>query len=95
MAVIAKWMCDRDNTMFDSKKDADAYDKMLELAENLTLLLQKHVPSANEKEAEEFGIFLAKNKDQLALACKGKIDELESMGISSKSDNVAQLAANG
>ncbi len=94
MAVIAKWMCDRDNSMFDSKKDADAYDKMLELAENLTLLLQKHVPSANEKEAEEFGIFLAQNKDQLALACKGKIDELESMGVSKSEDNVAQLAVN-
>ena len=94
MAVIAKWMCDRDNSMFDSKKDADAYDKMLELAENLTVLLQKHVPSADEKEAEEFGIFLAKNKDQLALACKGKIEELESMDSSDATNNVAQLAVN-
>ncbi len=94
MAVIAKWMCDRDNSMFDSKKDADAYDKMLELAENLTMLLQKHVPSADEKEAEEFGIFLARNKDQLALACKGKIEELESMGSGEDTDNVARLAVN-
>lgn len=94
MAVIAKWMCDRDNSMFDSKKDADAYDKILELAENLTLLLQNHVPSADEKEAEEFGIFLAKNKDQLALACKGKIEELESMGSVDDTNNIAQLAVN-
>lgn len=93
MAVIAKWMCDRDNSMFDNKKDADAYDKMLELAENLTELLQKHVPSANEKEAEEFGILLSKNKELLMQACKGKIEALDEM--TSGESNVTALAANG
>jgi len=40
MAVIPKWMCDRDNSMHDLKKDADAHDKMLELAEEFTALLE-------------------------------------------------------
>ncbi|WP_372749830.1 YebG family protein [Litorivivens sp.] len=93
MAVIAKWMCDRDNTMFDNKKDADAYDKMLELAEQLTELLLHHVPSADEKEAEEFGILLARNKELLIQASKGKIEVLAN--ISGEDSNVTTLAANG
>ncbi len=94
MAVVAKWMCDRDNTMFDSKKDADAYDKMLELAEGFTLLLQQHIPSVDEALAEDFGILLAKNKDAVALACKGKVEALEDLypGAESK---VTPIAAEG
>ncbi len=80
MAVVAKWMCDRDNTMFDSKKDADAYDKMLELAEQFSALLQREIPGVDDHKAEEFGILLAKNKDSLMLACKGKVDALEEIG---------------
>ena len=32
MAVIAVWKCDRDGTMFADKKEAEEYDKMLELS---------------------------------------------------------------
>ena len=72
MAVIPKWMCDRDNSMHDSKKDADAHDKMLELAEEFTALLEDKVKGIDEKQAEEFGLFLARNKDKVIRACKGK-----------------------
>ena len=34
MAVVAMWKCDRDDTMYESKKEADAHDKMLESAES-------------------------------------------------------------
>lgn len=51
MAVVAKWMCDRDNTMFDTKKEAEA-----------------------------FGIFLAKNKEAVVQACKGKPMVLAQIG---------------
>lgn len=79
MAVIAKWMCDRDNSMFDSKKEADAHDKMLELAEQIGALLQAKVSDISDKDAEEFGIFLARNKDTLAKAIKGQPEVLESL----------------
>ena len=72
MAVVAKWMCDRDNTMFDTKKEADIYDQMLELAEQFTALLEIHIPGIDEAKAEDFGIFLARNKDTVVQACKGK-----------------------
>ena len=77
MAVIAMWMCDRDKSMFTTKKEADAHDKMLELAEQFTLLVGKHLSGVKSKEAEEFGILLAQNKDLLVTACKGKPDVLE------------------
>lgn len=93
MAVVAKWMCDRDNTMFDSKKDADAYDKMLELAEQFTALLQREVPDVDDAKAENFGILLAKNKDVLVQACKGKVEALET--LSQEQDNNVHALAQG
>ncbi len=80
MAVVAMWKCDRDGSMFDNKKDADAYDKMLELAEHFTALLEKHAPDISEQDAEKLGLLLSKNKDQLVVACKGKPDVLASLG---------------
>jgi uncharacterized protein len=79
MAVVARWMCDRDNSMFDSKKDADAYDKMLELGEQFTALLCQQISGIDESKAEEFGIFLARNKDLISLACKGKPEILDEL----------------
>lgn len=92
MAVVAKWMCDRDNSMFDNKKDADAYDKMLELAEAFSALLQKHIANVDESKAEEFGIFLAKNKEAVIQACKGRVEALDEID-SQAADNVRALSA--
>jgi dsDNA-binding SOS-regulon protein len=77
MAVIAMWKCDRDGTMFDDKKEADAYDKMLELGEVFTRLLEHVIPGVDERKAEEFGLIMARNKEQVILACKGKIDAMD------------------
>ena len=79
MAVIAKWMCDRDNSMHDSKKDADAHDKMLELAEEFTSLLEERVGKVDDKLAEEFGLLLARNKEKLIQACKGRPEVLREL----------------
>ena len=97
MADIAKWMCDRDGSMFDSKKDADAYDKMLELAEQFTSLIEKHLSDVDAQEAEALGILLAKNKDSVVSACKGKAEALENLGEDSGevAENVTPIAANG
>ncbi len=92
MAVVAKWMCDRDNTMFNSKKEADAYDQMLELGEQFTALLEQHIPDVDSTKAEDFGIFLARNKEVLVQACKGKPGLLADMGKNTE-DNVTPLKA--
>lgn len=103
MAVIAVWQCDRDGSMFQDKKEAEEYDKMLELAENISQLLDQHVPGASSEHNEAIGLFLAKHRDLLARACKGKpellLEEIAQTESSSKpepNDNkVAQLAAKG
>ncbi len=71
MPVIAMWKCDRDGSMFDSKKEADAYDKMLELGEQFTALLEDQIEGIDEAKAESFGLLLAKNKELIIQACKG------------------------
>lgn len=72
MAVIAVWKCDRDGSMFEDKKLADAHDKMLELAESITRLIEANVPSVSEDDVEAIGLLLAKRSDDLVKACKGK-----------------------
>lgn len=83
------WKCDRDGTMFDEKKAADAYDKMLELGEVFTRLLEQVIPGIDESKAEEFGLLLARNKEQVVLACKGKIEAMEE--VIAGPDNVTKL----
>lgn len=76
MAVVAVWQCDRDGTMFQDKKEAEEYDKMLELAENISALIERHVPDVSAEHGEAVGLLLAKHRDVLARACKGKPDLL-------------------
>lgn len=91
MAVVAVWKCDRDGKMFDDKKAAEAHDKMLELAANITDLIEKSVAGISEEHSEAIGLLLAKKSDTLAKACKGKPELL----LEENTDNsVTPLAAN-
>ncbi|SHE74642.1 hypothetical protein SAMN04487965_0561 [Microbulbifer donghaiensis] len=76
MAVVAVWKCDRDGAMFDNKKDAEEHDKMLELAANITSLIERHIDGISEQAGEEIGLLLAKRREDLAKACKGKPEVL-------------------
>ncbi|MFI2809690.1 MULTISPECIES: YebG family protein [Microbulbifer] len=108
MAVVAVWKCDRDGAMFDNKKDAEEHDKMLELAANITSLIEKNIDGISEAAGEEIGLLLAKRREVLAKACKGKPEmlleaEKETAGESAEEtgneqgeadDRVTPLAAN-
>ena len=61
------------------KAEADRHDKMLELAEMLSEVLQKAVPSLNEQQVEEVGIYMAKNRDVFAKAFKSQPDALSEL----------------
>lgn len=76
MAVIAVWQCDRDGSMFEDKKQAEEHDKYLELAANITSLIESEIPGIDEQHSEAIGLLLAQRREQLAKACKGKPDEL-------------------
>lgn len=76
MAVIAVWQCDRDGRMFEDKKLAEEHDKYLELAANITQLIESHIDGIDEKHSEAIGLLLAQRREPLAKACKGKPEEL-------------------
>ncbi len=86
MAVVAVWKCDRDGTMFDNKKEAEEHDKMLELAANITCLIEKHV-DISEQDSEAIGLLLAQRRDKLAVACKGKPEVLLEEKTTTESEN--------
>ena len=90
MAVVAMWKCDRDGSMFENKKDADAHDKMLELAEGFAELMNVAMPKADERLVEDFSILLASNRDLISQACKGKPAVLSDLA-----SQLAQRAVNG
>ncbi|AMX02376.1 YebG family protein [Microbulbifer thermotolerans] len=99
MAVVAVWKCDRDGAMFDNKKDAEEHDKMLELAANITSLIERHIDGIPEQAGEEIGLLLAKRREDLAKACKGKPELLleeqeESAASEMQDDRVTPFAAN-
>ncbi|MGI0116959.1 YebG family protein [Zooshikella sp. RANM57] len=72
MPVIPMWKCDRDGSMFDDKKAAEEHDKMLELAANITHMLERHYSTIDEELAEDIGLLFAQNKETIAKAIKGK-----------------------
>ena len=77
MAVVTLYMSDRDESKtFTSKKEADAYDKMLELAEGISHFVGREIQGLNDQQAEEIGILLARHSDLLTTAIKGKTDVL-------------------
>lgn len=97
MAVVAVWKCDRDGKMFDDKKAAEAHDKMLELAANITQLIENSIEGISEQHSEAIGLLLAERSDQLAKACKGKPEALlEAIEKDSTEEgaSVTSLAAN-
>lgn len=85
MAVEVVYRSSRDpERLFMDKAEADRHDKMLELAERLSEVLGKAVPSLSEEQGEELGIFMAKNRDIFAKAFKSQPDALDELGSDSE-----------
>ncbi|MFT7235483.1 MAG: dsDNA-binding SOS-regulon protein [Methylophagaceae bacterium] len=75
--MVTLFMSDRDiSKTFTSKKEADEYDKLLELAEAVSHFMEQNIPGLSEQQVEEIGLVFARNKDLLAQAIKGKSDVL-------------------
>ena len=58
--------------MFQDKKEAEEYDKMLELAENIATVIEQNLKDVSEEHAETIGLLMAKHREVLAKACRGK-----------------------
>ena len=73
MAVEVKYVVVRngeEKMTFASKKEADAYDKMLDLADNLGEWLLQAL-NLDDEQREGLSFFLAENKDALGLILRG------------------------
>ncbi|VTR53163.1 DNA damage-inducible protein YebG [Serratia fonticola] len=69
MAVEVKYVVVRngeEKMTFANKKEADAYDKMLDLADSLGEWLQQAPVMLEEEQREGLSFFLAEHKDVLA-----------------------------
>ncbi|MCB5226881.1 YebG family protein [Alishewanella sp. 16-MA] len=75
MAVITKYVVERNGVekmTFTSKAEADAYDKMLDTADALQLLLQDSALIADEQQTETLALYLAQQKDAVLIALGAK-----------------------
>lgn len=74
MPVIIRYIVERngeEKMTFVSKKEADAYDKELDIAENLQDLLGKAEFHLDEAAIEAVSLYLARNGDEINLILKG------------------------
>lgn len=74
MAVEIKYVVVRngeEKMTFVSKKEADAYDKMLDMADELSGLLQQGPVPLDESQCEALGLYLAQQREPLSQILKG------------------------
>lgn len=75
MAVITKYVVVRNGVelerVFDVRKEAEAYDNMLDAAENLAKLIRESKIFNDEKIIGDISVFLAQNAGEVTKILKG------------------------
>ncbi|QUM85164.1 MULTISPECIES: YebG family protein [unclassified Moritella] len=74
MAVIVKYVVERNGVekmVSTSKKEADAYDKMLDVADGLTDFIGTSSLEIDDRLTEELALYLAQNSASLQVILKG------------------------
>jgi dsDNA-binding SOS-regulon protein len=99
MAVIVKYVVERNGVekmTFAAKSEADAYDKMLDMADDLFSLLAQSQLVADEQQQEQLAFYLAQHKDELlqALGAKAKTVKKEKNEPSTESALAETTSAN-
>ena len=75
MPVETRYVVTRNNSevkTFMDKKAADEYDKMLDIADNLTTLLKSSPVEFSDDDLEALSIYLSKSKEDLLIALQAK-----------------------
>ncbi len=97
MAVEIKYVVVRkgeEKMTFASKKEADAYDKMLDMAEVFSDWLAASPLEIDEQQGEALGLYLAENKDALQQILRtGKLPEESSAADGSEDAAEGKLRA--
>ncbi|MDN3652044.1 YebG family protein [Thalassotalea ponticola] len=96
MAVESRFVVVRNgvevNTFMD-KKAADEYDKMLDMADNLSVLLDQSTLELDEQTVEDISIFLAKNREQVLVSLLAKKPKPETKKSTNASVEVKKAKA--
>jgi dsDNA-binding SOS-regulon protein len=74
MAVIVQYIVERNGIQkmtYTDRKEAEEYDKQLEISENLFVLLETAGVAISEEQLDQISFFLAKNKEQAISILKG------------------------
>lgn len=77
MAVITRYIIVRNGVeldeVFEDKKEADAYDKMLDAADRLAAFIKEQAPSLDlgPEVIDDISVFLAKNGPEVSKILKG------------------------
>ena len=97
MAVETKFVVVRkgeEKMTFANKKEADAYDKMLDMAEAFTDWLLQHQPALDESQAETLGLLIAEQKDAVQHILRtSKLPEAAAAATSSQPEAVSDDGA--
>lgn len=75
MAVVIKYVVERsgvEKMTFTSKAEADAYDKMLDTAEELSQFLASSALLADDAQIETLALYMAQQKEELLIALGAK-----------------------
>jgi len=95
MAVVVKYVVERNGVermTFITKKEADAYDKMLDIAESLELMLEKVDVPLSEQQVESLALEIAKSKDDFMAVLKGGKEPVSKAATKSKkADNITPI----
>jgi dsDNA-binding SOS-regulon protein len=95
MAVIVKYVVVRDgkeDMIFTTKKEADAYDKMLDIAEQLHDFILTSEIDIGADQLDELTFFMAQNRDEIGSILKGVAPEAAKKGRGSKAKSEVPAA---
>lgn len=89
MAVIVKYVVERNGVekmTFAAKSEADAYDKMLDTAEDIFRLLAQSQLIQDEQQQDDLALYLAQHKDELLQALGAKAKTVKKDKVASTED---------
>jgi dsDNA-binding SOS-regulon protein len=95
MAVIVKYVVVRDgkeDMIFTTKKEADAYDKMLDIAEQLHDFILTSKIDIGADQLDDLTFFMAQNRDEMGSILKGVAPDAAKKGRPSKAKSEAPAA---
>ncbi len=87
MAVIVKYVVVRDgkeDMIFTTKKEADAYDKMLDIAEQLHDFIQTSEIDIGADQLDDLTFFMAQHRDEIGRILKGAAPETAQKAAAAK-----------